>query len=101
MLSTMTTAPTTEGLGVGGNRLAWSDLSAHVAAGIEALAGAPVVHAVSQPGGLPAWVVAHVDLLADWESRWERGQHPAHRRPRRAHRLAARVHRGGPGSIRW
>jgi Ser/Thr protein kinase RdoA (MazF antagonist) len=51
-------------LGVGGNRLVWADLPAHVRAGIEGVLGAPVVETTSEPGGFSPGMAARV-VLAD------------------------------------
>ena len=38
-------------IGIGGNRMSWAQLPAHVRSAVETLLGGPVVQAVSQPGG--------------------------------------------------
>ena len=49
-------------LGVGGNRLVWTDLPAHVRAGVEGVLGAPVVQTTSEPGGFSPGLAARVEL---------------------------------------
>jgi hypothetical protein len=49
-------------LGIGGNRLVWSDLPDHVRAGIEGLLGAPVIDTTDEPGGFSPGLAARVAL---------------------------------------
>ncbi|HEX4722000.1 MAG TPA: phosphotransferase, partial [Pseudonocardiaceae bacterium] len=51
-------------LGVGGNRLVWTDLPEHVRSGVEEILGAPVDEAVSEPGGFSPGLASRV-VLAD------------------------------------
>jgi hypothetical protein len=52
----------TDILGVGGNRLVWTDLPLPVRAGIEELLGASVIDAVSEPGGFSPGLASRVAL---------------------------------------